>query len=153
MLSSRCRAGDWHPFEPNAPRGDLAARVFLEGQLVGAVTFHAHRLTALQIVERMTGLPAELADDLVSDSVREIANMIGGHGKRELEAFCLNLGLPTLENEPVPRRRQFRDHVWIPLETDLGWCGIDVGFHPADENLGVGDAGSTNTSAANSEDS
>lgn len=130
MLSSPCQPGDWQAVTSSTPLGELSACVELKGGVTGAVTFHAHHPAALQIVERMTGMPAEEADDLVLDCVREIANMIGGHGKRELELLQLNLGLPHLEVRSSRRRQTYREHVWIPLASDLGWCGIDVGFHP-----------------------
>lgn len=130
MLSSACRPGEWERVHSKTPLGEISARVDLQGQVEGAVTFHAPQGAALQIVERMTGMTSEEVDELVLDSVREMANMIGGHGKRELELFRLTLGLPHLEVKPARRTRQFRDHVWIPFETDLGPCGIDVGFHP-----------------------
>ena len=130
MLTSRCTPGEWHEVNSETPLGELSACVELTGGLNGAITFHTQQLAALQIVERMTGIPAEEAEELVRDSVREIANMISGHGKRELESHRLDLGLPCLEIHPVQRPRQYIHHIWIPLETDIGWCGIDVGFHP-----------------------
>ncbi len=130
MLASSCRAGDWQAIADQPPLGELAAWVHLQGQVTGVVGFHTQPQAACRIVERMTGLPSDALDDLVFDSVREMANMIGGHGKRELETLRLNLGLPEFELHPVQRTRQFREHVWIPFETDLGWCGIDIGFHP-----------------------
>jgi CheY-specific phosphatase CheX len=131
MLASACRPGEWQTIHTETPLGELAACVDLQGSVVGAVTFHTPRYGAFKIAERITGLEPDELDELVCDSVREMANMIGGHGKRELELLRLSLGLPQLAVAPQERTRRFRDHVWIPFETDLGPCGIDVGFHPA----------------------
>jgi chemotaxis protein CheX len=137
MLQSHCL---WHTpqeWSPSAQPGDLSASVSLTGGVHGHVGVHLPQSGACRVAERLTGIEIDDVDDLVLDSVGELANMIGGHGKRELEHLHLLLGLPQVQsapawhNEPQPLPVRY----WVPMSTEFGDCGLDVGFRvPAAED-------------------
>lgn len=130
LLGSPCVVRTPRPFASDGVSVDLTSSVSLTGGLDGVVSFHAPVATAIQILERMTGLQADGVDDCVLDTMGEMANMIGGHGKRELEHLTLQLGLPRVVTGVdgellIPR---WQEHYWSTLYTDLGQCAIGIGL-------------------------
>ena len=78
----------------------------------------------------ITDFEATEIDEMVRDSVGELANMIAGHGKRELSQHSLDLSLPQVivgDDYTISSPRQAHQY-YIPLETELGPCTLDIGF-------------------------
>lgn len=130
MLGVRC-AARWPIAGGEAgPLGPLSASVELLGSVSGQVTIHMGEDVACRIVSRITGIDLREPDDLVFDGLGEMANIIGGHGKRELEHLELRLGLPQVlrPGHPALTGPHWRRRIWTPLDTDLGDCALEVSF-------------------------
>jgi chemotaxis protein CheX len=130
LLGSPCVVGTPKPFSPDGVSVDLTSSVTLTGGLQGVISFHAPVQTAVQILERMTGLEADGVDDCVLDAMGEMANMIGGHGKRELEHLTLQLGLPRVVTgvDGELLLPDWQEHFWVTLYTDLGPCAMGIAW-------------------------
>jgi len=109
---------------------DITAVIGLSGGLTGAIAVSTSAKGALQILSRMTGFEVEEVDDFVRDAVGEMANMIGGRGKRDLSDFELRLGLPQVivGQDYSVYSPGWALHRWVAFETELGPCTLDVGF-------------------------
>lgn len=130
ILNCECRPGPVHPVKNGHQMHAVTSVIGLSGGLSGAISITLSRAGAMEILNRMTGIEATEVDDFVRDAVGEIANMIGGAGKKELSDFNLLLGLPQVivgEDYRVYSPRWAR-HCWVALESELGPCAIDVGF-------------------------
>ena len=132
MLKCHCRSGEMHAAHPGHNQFALTSVVGLSGRFVGAIGLSTTQEGAFQVLERMTGIVPTEVDEMVRDAVGEMANMIGGRGKRELSECELKLGLPQVivgQDYEIYSPR-WAHHYWIPLETGIGPCTLDVGFDP-----------------------
>ena len=78
---------------------ELSALIGLTGQVTGAICLNFPAATARQVVSRLVDSPGENFDALLSDSVGELANMVGGGTKDKLRQYRLQLGLPVLSRQ------------------------------------------------------
>ena len=129
MLESKCAIKDVRPVGEHALE-PITASVGISGHVNGLVCISVTEETAKKVLHRLTGLEPEELDDFVMDAVREMANMIGGHGKRELSTEELQLGLPKVL---VDDHGSLFEPGWattqhIVLETDLGHCTLTLLF-------------------------
>ncbi len=132
MVQSRCEPGPPQTLSEGAHLYGVSAMIGLSGGLIGALTFSTSPASACKILERMAGMEATEPDEFVRDAIGEIANVVAGFGKRELDRFELKLGLPqVLVGEGItlyaPR---WAKHVWMHVDTDIGPCTLDIGFSP-----------------------
>jgi len=112
------------------PRCDISGSIGLTGEAAGSVTVDFGRELACQIVSRMLGEPHSEIDATVRDGVGEIANMIAGGAKGEMQAKNLNfnIALPTV----TLGRDLSHSHppnvtcVVVPFTTDIGSFTIEV---------------------------
>ena len=130
MLQVNCVAGETQPVRSGHHMHQISAMVGLSGDIVGSISFSTTTEGAFAILERMTGMEATGIDEFVRDAIGEMANMIAGFGKRDLEHFSLRLGLPQVivGQDIVMYSPRWSRHFWVPLETDLGPCSLDIGF-------------------------
>lgn len=133
MLNCPCRPGPIQSIDRGHRKQSVTSVIGLSGALTGALSITMSKAGAIQVLSRMTGMESEYVDDFVLDAVGEMANMVGGTGKKALSQFQLLLGLPQVivgDDYEVHTPRWAR-HCWLPLECDLGPCSIDVGFNLA----------------------
>ena len=72
-----------------------------------------------------------LLDDVL-DAVGELANMIAGQAKAELEEFDLSVSLPNVVTgkDHVVRFPSKSAPICVPYDTDLGPLLLEVGLEP-----------------------
>lgn len=130
MLNSQCIPGEMLPVGSHEHLHGVTAVIGLSGGITGAISLSTSVEGAMQILERMTGMPATEVDELVRDAVGEMANMVGGKGKRDLAQYELLLGLPQVivGNDYAVFSPRWAKHYWIPFTTDIGPCTLEVGF-------------------------
>ncbi|VAX38252.1 hypothetical protein MNBD_PLANCTO02-3442 [hydrothermal vent metagenome] len=100
--------------------------------LTGSISISFQKCAALKVLELMAGIECDEVDESVRDAIGEMANMIGGQGKRDLSQYELQLGLPQVivgEDYTVYSPRWAR-HYYLPIKTDIGLCTLDIGFDP-----------------------
>lgn len=130
MLGSSCRAGEILPVGAGQRIYELTSVIGMSGEVSGALSFSVPTEGAFAILERMTGISATEVDELVRDVIGEMSNMIAGNGKRHLERYSLQLGLPQviIAERCVVYAPRWAVHYHIPFETGFGPCSLDVGF-------------------------
>jgi len=76
---------------------DISGLIGLSGQTTGAVAISLKDSSAIKITEILTGKKHEPFDDIVSDAVGEIINIIAGNVKKSFEEeFRIKISLPTI---------------------------------------------------------
>ena len=116
----------------NNPR-DIMAIIGLSGPARGTVALSFPTNTALNLVNKMLGLETRIVDEMVSDGVAELVNIVAGGAKAKLVTdggTPLDLSLPT-----VLRGNDFTvdypsNSVWleVPFASDLGPFCLRVTF-------------------------
>ncbi len=132
MLGSTCTLGEIEPVSSGHRMYEVTSVIGMSGQMTGALSFSITADGAKAVLERMTGIEAEEVDSDVRDAVGEMANMIAGFGKRHMESYGLNIGLPQVivgEDYTVYSPR-WAKHYWIRITTEFCECTLDVGFDP-----------------------
>ena len=108
----------------------VTAVVGLSGGLSGTISISTPEDAARKILQRMADIESTEVDEFVRDAVGEVANVVAGKGKRDLLQYQLSLGLPQVivGRDYTVYSPRWAQHYWIPLETALGTCTLDVGF-------------------------
>jgi chemotaxis protein CheX len=68
----------------------------LTGDVQGVVIIEFPLETALAVVSRLIGEEVTNIDDDVTDAIGEIANIISGSAKKDLDGLNVSIGLPTV---------------------------------------------------------
>ncbi len=78
------------------PTFDVTSVIGLSGTVRGSIVLSVTRPVAFKVVERLVGIEVSDIDQIVTDAVGELANMIAGGAKTELARYHLTLGLPNV---------------------------------------------------------
>ncbi len=130
MLESPCIRGEVQRVVDGHHMQNLTSTIGISGGMAGAISISMSEKTAQNILFKMTGLESEGVDEFVRDAIGEMANIVAGKGKRDLEDFSLKISLPQViigEDYTVYAPR-WAMHVYIPFTSDLGEFTLDVGF-------------------------
>lgn len=109
---------------------DVSSVIGLTGEATGAIRLSFPRQTACAVVERLLDLPTDEIDDLVRDSMCELANIIGGGTKDKMRSLILKLGLPRIVQQDTPLTefpRSARPKQCC-FQTELGPMTVACGF-------------------------
>ncbi len=133
MLGSPCEPGEPDSVSAGHRMHDLTSVIGMSGVVSGSLAFSVAEQGAITMLERMTGVETTEVDELVRDVVGEMANMIAGAGKVDLEQFSMKLGLPQviLGHDYAVYAPRWSIHQWVPLNTDFGPCSLTLGFNLA----------------------
>jgi chemotaxis protein CheX len=130
VLNTDLRRGTLALKRSNTPMYEISGVVGLSGKVQGMVVLSLSRETAIRGTEIMLGAcPDDLNADVI-DAVGELANMIAGAAKAQLEQYQLSISLPSIicgKNHAVAFPSQTQPLV-IPFESDIGPVCIDVGL-------------------------
>ncbi len=113
--------------------GDVSAIIGITGDTEGSlsITFSADSIK--EVVSRMLGEEVMEINDDVKDAVGELANIISGDARRELEEKGLRLqgSIPTVVAGPRHEIKHIGKGptIAIPFETDAGPVTVEVCFN------------------------
>jgi chemotaxis protein CheX len=107
---------------------DITGIISLSGNAVGTVAVSFPMQTANNAVEAFSGVRVESIDDSFSDAIGELANMIAGNAKKNLEVHNVSISVPTVIIGSGHRLGAHRLGAWIVLECNcaLGPFSIEV---------------------------
>jgi chemotaxis protein CheX len=114
-----------HNFQPSH---EVSAVIGLSGKAKGTVVLSVDREVALGVAEALLGeRPVEINSD-VTDAMGEMANMIAGQAKAQLEQFAMSISLPTVITGKghcieFPRNTT---PIAIPFSCDWGALALEV---------------------------
>ena len=130
MVDCTLERGPLQTRDSFAPLHEVSGIIGLSGKAMGTVVVSLSREMALQTAGVMLGeRPLEIDAD-VTDAVGEIANMIAGGAKRQLEELEMSVSLPSVicgKNHSL----SFPSHattIVIPLDSEWGSLSIEVGL-------------------------
>lgn len=84
MLKSPAKMGDVNMEQEAYRRKGVAAIVHIDGDIEGRVIFDLDAETAAKIAGRLTGEPVAQSDDMVRETVCELANLVIGNAVTSL---------------------------------------------------------------------
>ena len=120
--------------EDNLAPGAVTGIIDLEGkQTTGSVAVSFSKSVALDLTNRMLRMELTEIDDQVKDMVGEMANMVAGGAKREMEenGFDFKLTLPTVLSGVGHEINHRVDgpKIILPFKVDSGNFYIEICFH------------------------
>jgi chemotaxis protein CheX len=116
--------------ETMEPHYELSAVIGISGKTAGTIVVSLSLGTAVQVLNRMVGIEATEITTEVCDSVGELANMIAGSAKSNMEKLELSISVPNVVSG--------KDHeihfpsnvkpICIIYESELGPFAVQAGF-------------------------
>ncbi len=130
MLSCELERGAIELFDGNNPRHEISGTIGLSGRAVGTVVLSLSREVALKAASTMLMMEATEIDNDVVDAVGELANMVAGAAKAELEQYQLSISLPSVitgKNYEI-RFPSNVTPICIPFQSEWGPLTLEVGL-------------------------
>ncbi len=123
------------------PEHEVSGIIGLTGKAIGAAVVSLGKETALRCTERLLGeRPPAINSDVV-DAVGEMANIVAGGAKAQLQQLDMSLSLPSVitgKDHTVGFPRDLTP-VCIPFECDWGPVSLQVGLEEQADGLGAVD--------------
>lgn len=139
MLNCETRKGEVTLADPTVQHFPISGVIGLSGMAVGTVVINLSKQVALKaasamLMQEMT----ELNDDVI-DAVGEIANMVAGQAKAELEEYDLSVSLPNVITGDAHEIRFPSDSrpLGVSFDTDFGPLWLVVGLETIKEPASV----------------
>jgi chemotaxis protein CheX len=133
MLGCELTRGQLSLKTNRAPEYEVSGLIGLTGKCQGMVVVSLGRDTAISATEIMLSeRPDGLNRDVV-DAVGEIANMIAGAAKAQLEQFQLSIGLPSVicgKNHSIGFPSNSAP-IMLPFDSPIGPVCVEVGLSEA----------------------
>ena len=119
--------------EPEAyRRRGIAALVRIQGEIEGRVIFDLDTDTAHKVAGAMTGMPVESEDDLVRESICELANMVIGNAITTLndQGFRFHVNPPQLHTaEEGLQNTEDTEALVMCFDTPSGQVFMNIAMH------------------------
>jgi chemotaxis protein CheX len=130
MLSCELSRGPLSLKSGHSTEYEVSGLIGLSGKLQGMVVVSLGRDTAIKSTEILLGqLPDDLNADVV-DAVGELANMIAGAAKSQLEQYQISISLPSVicgKNHSIGFPSSSTP-IQMPFRSDIGPVCVEVGF-------------------------
>lgn len=116
--------------DSDQPHHDVSGVIGLSGKAKGTIVLSLDREVALAATEALLGeRPAEIGEEVV-DAVGELANMIAGGAKAQLEQLAMRVSLPSVitgksHTVQFPSRAT---QIAIPFESEAGPLMVEFGL-------------------------
>ena len=109
---------------------DVSGIIGLSGEVVGAVIVSFPKFSAIRIASTFAGVSLSDTDDDFADAIGELANMIAGNAKKDLDGLNIMISTPSVvigsghevkNSKAVPR-------LIIPCSCVMGSFVVEVGM-------------------------
>ena len=130
MLGCHVTRGAIYLRQEDAPSYEISGIIGLSGRAVGTVVLNLSKEVALAAASALLMCEAKKIDDEVVDAVGELANMVAGAAKAELEEYELSVSLPNVitgEGHEV-RFPSNVQPICVPFSTAWGELTLEVGL-------------------------
>ncbi len=130
MLNCETRKGEMFLVKTGAKLFPISGVIGLSGKAVGTVVINLSEEVAVKAASVMLMTELTEIDDDVIDAIGEIANMIAGAAKAELEEYELSLSLPSVVTGQGHEVRfpSNAKAIGVAFETDFGPLRLEVGL-------------------------
>lgn len=129
MLQADPNKGDLSTQEHHFIAERINASIGVTGDLEGFVYFTMDEETALNVVEKMSGMPVEEVNDMAKSAVGELANIITGNAATNLSnvGYQCDITPPSIAvGDNLEISTDYGDFLVIPLHSELGDIKINV---------------------------
>ena len=116
--------------ESDQPHHDVSGVIGLSGKAKGTIVLSLDREVALAATEALLGeRPAEIGEEVV-DAVGELANMIAGGAKAQLEQLAMRVSLPSVitGKSHTVQFPSSATQIAIPFESEAGPLMVEFGL-------------------------
>lgn len=139
MLGCETQRGELSLADPTTRCYPISGVIGLSGRAVGTVVINLSNEVAIKAASAMLMMELDSVDDDVLDAVGEIANMVAGQAKAQLEEYELSVSLPNIvtgEGHQI-RFPSGTSPICVPFETDFGPLRLEVGLQVVNQPVGV----------------
>jgi chemotaxis protein CheX len=122
-----------------SPSKDICGVIGMSGKMVGMCIVGLSKSVALNAASHLLMIPCHEINTDVTDAVGEIANMVAGAAKAQLEEHELRISLPSVivgENYQV-RFPSMSPPICIPFQCEWGEILLEVGLVPCEAPVGA----------------
>jgi len=130
MLDVKIKRGTPFTSSSPLPEHEISGIIGLTGKAKGVAVVSLGKETALRCAEQLLGERPPAINSDVADAVGELANIVAGGAKAQLQQLCMNLSLPSVitgKNHTVGFPRGLAP-VCIPFECEWGPISLQVGL-------------------------
>ena len=130
MLAAEAHRGDLTLGDPKTRHFPISGLIGLSGKASGMVVINLSTEVALKAASAMLMEEKVEVDEEVVDAVGELANVIAGQAKTELQQYELSVSLPNViigEDHEI-RFPSATPPLVVPFKTDFGPLRLEVGF-------------------------
>lgn len=108
--------------------GDVSAIIGLSGDATGCVALCFPMSTAVKAASKFAGVDMDVDHEDFPDALGELANMVAGQAKAELEGLELGISLPSvvIGNEHVVLQSKKKPRLCIPCDSTFGRFTVEV---------------------------
>lgn len=132
MLGCEAKRGELSLAHPSKRQFPISSVIGLSGRAAGMVVINFSEEVAKQAASAMLMMEVTELNEDVLDAVGEVANMVAGSAKAQLEEYELSISLPNIVTG--------KDHeihfpsdttpICVPFDTDFGPVRLEVGLEP-----------------------
>lgn len=112
------------------PQHELSAVIGISGKAAGTLVLSLSESVGKGVLDRMLGITAEEINDEVCDAVCELANMIAGSAKAQLEHLEASISIPNIitgKGHTVHYPSNVSP-ICISFDSEIGAFSIEAGF-------------------------
>lgn len=124
---------------PGPPHHEISGVIGLSGHAMGLVVLSLSKSVALQAASTMLMTTATEIDDDVIDAVGELANVVAGGAKAQLEEYHLSVSLPSVVTGDghAVRFPSTMTPLCVHYETPWGPMTLEFGLEPVAAEVGA----------------
>lgn len=130
MVKNAAAPGKISLATPKGVRTDVSGVIGLSGGARGTVILGFPRITALKVASAFVGARVLALDDVATDAIGELANIIAGAAKQDLARYRIQISLPSVvlgENHELAGPRDIVPMA-VPFQCALGAFHLVVRF-------------------------
>jgi chemotaxis protein CheX len=134
MVYSDAKPGKVGLAQDAAIRFDVSGVIGLTGMAKGSVALSFPRITALKVASAFVGMRVLALDDVATDAIGELANIIAGAAKSELSQYSIQISLPSIilgDSHEITGPRDIVPMV-VPFQCPQGGFNLVVRFKSQD---------------------
>lgn len=108
--------------------GDASAIIGFSGDAAGSVVLCFPLVTGVKAASTFAGSEVSASSDDFGDALGELANMVAGQAKSQLEGLSIKISLPSVivgDNHAVSKSR-LKPTLVLPCDTVLGRFAVEV---------------------------
>lgn len=110
------------------PGADISAVIGLSGDAVGCVVLTFPMQTGLQAASQFAGMTLDERSPDLADALGELANMVAGYAKAQMEGMEISISLPSvvIGREHVVSQSKQSPRLALPCDSPFGRFHVEI---------------------------